>query len=474
MTSSWLILCGSLAMFMHAGFAMLEAGTCRAKNASNVLVKNLASLCVSTLGFYWTGYALAYGVRPDSTPQVSKGGNGFVGTAGWAGRGFNVDDLDGNVESTGHPLMWFFQWAFCSASITIVSGAVAERVLSPAYCIFAFVMSAFIYPVVVAWTWGYGWISTLFDVGVVDFAGSGVVHVTGGVAGLVGTLVLGARRGRFPAWRAQPGEFDPHSLPLVVLGTFILWFGWNGFNCGSTLEMNEEVGLLAAQVVMNTTISAATGGLTVFFLRFLIMGAYDVCGMCNGILAGLVSITAPCANVEAGSAFSIGLIGAFVYQAFSMLLVKLEVDDPLDAVPVHCFCGCWGILAAAVFDWGNGFDHFHGNSGFHCMTDGDGNCATGLFGKVIGAQIVMLLCIIGWSSLFSGVTFLLLKKTGTLRIDEYTEESGVDAAKHCPAKAYAIPAVEYVSPGKSVTLSASSSHSSKASSPDKDIATIEA
>jgi Amt family ammonium transporter len=280
----------------------------------------------------------------------------------------------------------------------------------------------------------------LLDVGVVDFAGSGVVHVTGGVAGLVGTIVLGPRQGRFPAWRVQPGEFDPHSLPLVVLGTMVLWFGWNGFNCGSTLEMNEEAGLLAAQVAMNTTISAATGGLAVFCLRYVMTKSYDVCGLCNGILAGLVSITAPCGNVEAGSALAIGLIGAFVYQGASVLLVRLEIDDPVDAVPVHGFCGCWGVLAAALFDWGVGFDNFHGRSDFHCMTDEDGSCATGLFGRVIGAHIVMLIAIIGWSGVLSGLTFFLLKLTGTLRINQDKELDGVDAAKHCPSKAYAIPA----------------------------------
>jgi len=235
-----------------------------------------------------------------------------------------------------------------------------------------------------------------------------------------------------------------------VLGTLILWFGWNGFNCGSTLEMGEESGLLAAQVAMNTAISAATGGLSVFCLRYLMTKAYDVCGLCNGILAGLVSITAPCGNVEAGSALAIGLIGAFVYLGSSKLLLKLEIDDPVDAVPVHGFCGCWGVLAAALFDWGVGFDHFHGNSGFHCRTDENGSCATGLFGSAIGAHIIMLLAIIGWSGLFSGATFWLLRMTGTLRIDEMTEESGVDAVKHCPSKAYAIPhsIVDAGSPGR--------------------------
>lgn len=195
---------------------------------------------------------------------------------------------------------------------------------------------------------------------------------------------------------------------------------------------------MAAQVAMNTTISAATGGVVVFFLRYIITHLYDVGGLCNGILAGLVSITAPCGNVEAGSAFAIGLLGAFIYQGASMLLVKLKIDDPVDAVPVHGACGIWGVLAAAFFDWGNGFDRFHGWSGFTCMQDDDGNCLDGIWGKVFAVQILLILSVCAWSGALSGVTFFLLKMTGYLRIDETTEDMGVDAAKHSPGKAYAL------------------------------------
>ncbi|CAK0828784.1 unnamed protein product [Prorocentrum cordatum] len=432
MTSSWLILCGALVMFMHAGFAMLETGSCRAKNASNVLMKNLVNVCMGTIGWYWFGWAFAYGVD-DHTSQVETGGNGFIGTDGFAGKDFNNYETEGAIVSNGVALSWFFQWAFCTAAATIVSGAVAERVLSPTYAVFAFVMASFIYPVVVAWTWGYGWLSNLFDAQIIDFAGSGIVHLTGGVAGLAGTIVLGPRKGRFE----HPEQFDAHSLPLVVLGTFILWVGWYGFNCGSTLSMNEGAGLMAAQVAMNTTISAATGGMTVFFLRYIISHTYDVGGLCNGILAGLVSITAPCGNVEAGSALMIGFIGAFVYQGCSMLLQKLKIDDPVDAVPVHGACGIWGVLAAFFFDWGVGFKHFHGWSGFSCTVDPDtGNCDDYATGNVLAAHIVMILAIILWSGTLSGATFFVLKMTGKLRIDEQTEDMGLDAAKHSPPKAY--------------------------------------
>jgi Amt family ammonium transporter len=433
MTSSWLILCGALVMFMHAGFAMLETGCCRAKNASNVLMKNLVNVCLGTLAWYAVGYGFAYGMG-DNVPEEDSGGNGFIGLNGWFGHDFLVEDSNGNNVSTGTELAWFFQWAFCTVAATIVSGAVAERVLSSTYGLYVVFMSGFIYPVVVAWTWGYGWVMQLFDVGVIDFAGSGIVHLTGGVSALAGTVVLGPRKGRW----TNPEEFDPHNLPLVVLGTFILWFGWYGFNCGSTLAMDTASGELAAHVAMNTTIAAATGGIVVFFLRFAIYRYYDVGGLCNGILAGLVSITAPCGNVESGSALAIGVIGGFVYQLASMLLRKLKIDDPVDAVPVHGACGIWGVIAAVLFDMGQDKGHFHGWSGFSCMTDADGNCQEGLVGDALAAHLIMIAVIVAWSGCLSGVAFLLLKLTGRLRIDDATEDSGVDAAKHSPSKAYSM------------------------------------
>ncbi|CAJ1446103.1 unnamed protein product [Effrenium voratum] len=434
--SAWLCLCGALVMFMHAGFAMLETGCCRAKNASNVLMKNLVNVCVGTLGWWSLGWAFAYG---------AQNGNGFIGTTGFFGWDFYSQDATTGVitpvtcngegcQST--MLSWFFQWAFCTAGATIVSGAVAERVKSPTYAAYAFFMTSFIYPVVVAWTWGGGWIASVLDVGYMDFAGSGVVHLTGGVSGLAGTIVLGPRKGRF----VNPEEFEPHNLPLVVLGTFALWFGWYGFNPGSTLGMHDgATGALAAQVAMNTTLAAATGGITVFILRYAILRKYDVGGLCNGILAGLVSITAGCGNMECGSAFATGLVGAMVYQGASMLLQKLKIDDPVDAAPVHGFCGIWGCIACGLFDWGKGVDHFHGWSGWGCMQTADeSSCKTGIGGTAIGAQFIMVLMIIVWAGSLSTIAFFLLKLTGLLRISEEVEEGGMDSHHHSPPKAYAL------------------------------------
>eukprot|EP00490_Sorites_sp_Unknown_P000494 CAMPEP_0114664548 /NCGR_PEP_ID=MMETSP0191-20121206/29017_1 /TAXON_ID=126664 /ORGANISM="Sorites sp." /LENGTH=527 /DNA_ID=CAMNT_0001906999 /DNA_START=42 /DNA_END=1625 /DNA_ORIENTATION=+ len=442
--SAWLVLCGALVMFMHAGFAMLETGCCRAKNASNVLMKNLVNVCAGTLGWWSLGWAFAYG---------AQNGNGFIGTDGFFGSGFYTRDASGvitPVECTADGcqstmLSWFFQWAFCTAGATIVSGAVAERVKSPTYAAFAFCMTSFIYPVVVAWTWGGGWLSEIFGVGYMDFAGSGVVHLCGGVAGLCGTTILGPRKGRF----TNPEEFECHNLPLVVLGTFALWFGWYGFNPGSTLTMKSgNDGALAAQVAMNTTLAAATGGITVFLLRYIITKKYDVGALCNGILAGLVSITAGCGNMESGSAFATGLIGGFVYQAASMLLQKLHIDDPVDASPVHGFCGAWGVIAAGLFDWGRGIDHFHGWSGFGCMENDDG-CRTGIGGPAIGAQFIMVLMIILWSGSLASISFFILKVTGLLRYGEDVEETGIDSHHHSPPKAYALGPASH-SPSKSM------------------------
>jgi len=382
------------------------------------------------LGWYFFGWAFAYG-------NASK--NKFIGSEGFAGSNFNEygDGFLGPDLSEGQSvqLSWFFQWAFCTAAATIVSGGVAERVKSPTYAVYAFTMASFIYPVVVAWTWGYGWLSTVLDVGVMDFAGSGIVHLTGGVSALAGTVVLGPRKGRFEA----PDEFAPHNLPLVVLGTFALWFGWYGFNPGSTLGMSsKETGALAAQVAMNTTLSAATGGLVVFSIRYALMKKYDVGGLCNGILAGLVSITAGCGNVESGSAVAIGFVGAFVYQGASMLLVRLQIDDPVDASPVHGACGIWGTMAAGLFDWGAGFDHFNGWSGWSCMQDGDGKCQTGIGGAAVAAQLVLVLSVIAWAGSLSALAFLGLKVLGLLRIDEDTEDQGIDAKQHSPLRAYSL------------------------------------
>jgi len=354
-------------------------------------------------------------------------------------------------------LSWFFQWAFCSAAATIVSGGVAERVRFPGYVIYSFLMTAFIYPVVVCWTWGYGWLAGSTEdgyvnkVGYMDFAGSGIVHMTGGVGALVGAICSGARDGRWTTGKDESmtiaerlgmqgdnSQWDAHSVPLQVIGTFILWFGWYGFNCGSTLGLSDaKTGLLAAQVAMNTTIAAAAGGLTVFLAKYALVRKYDVGALCNGILAGLVSITAPCGNVESGFAFLIGILGAFIYFGASALLKVLKIDDPLDAFAVHGACGAWGVFSAAFFDWGLGFDHTHGWSGFDCVRGEDGStCLDGGNGLMLAANIVEIVCIALWSGGLSFLIFAPLRFSGLLRLDEQTQDLGNDASHHSPRQAY--------------------------------------
>merc|ERR1712048_1424744 len=374
------------------------------------------------------------------------------GTEGWFGMGYLETDADGKQTPVGGKMLnWFFQWAFCSAAATIVSGGVAERVKFPGYVIYSLLMTAFIYPVVVAWTWGYGWLADLNDSGFMDFAGSGIVHMTGGVGALVGAICSGPRKNR---WE-NPDEFVPHSLPLVVLGTFILWFGWYGFNCGSTLGLSDEsTGEMAAQVAMNTTIAAATGGLVVFLLRVAILkGAYDIGGFCNGILAGLVSITAGCGNVDVGASFIIAVIGGFIYQGTSLLIKKLRIDDPIDAFPVHGAAGAWGVLACALFDWGKGIDYSHGWSGFDCGRDSDGKCVDNLWVQLLTANFVEVFAITAWVGILSAAVFIPMRFVGLLRADDPTQEIGMDVAKHSPSKAYTIDPIEpQHSPSKAYTM----------------------
>jgi len=457
MDHMWLILCGALVMFMQAGFAMVEAGCCRAKNAQAIMLKNFTDVCVGSFGWYIFGWSFAFSGPFDSDGYKE---NGFIGSEEFAAHTFlgsppEQHGLDHQIEPTGKMKNWFFQWAFCATAATIVSGGVAERVNFVGYSIVSFCMTSWIYPVVVAWTWGNGWLANLNDTGYMDFAGSGIVHMAGGIGAFVGALIAGPRKDRFGTAEAPqtlqerlytvPNQFLIHSSPLVVLGTFILWFGWYGFNCGSTLAMHTAAqGMMAAQVAMNTTISASVCGLTVFLIRYgLTMrqpggGKYDVGGFCNGILSGLVAITAGCGNVEAGSAFLIAIIAGFLYHGTSMAMKAMRIDDVRDVFAVHGACGLWGVLAAALFDWGQGLDHVHAWAGFNCMGYNAATgtpCTTGLGGQLIAANIAEIFAIGGWVALWCTLLFLILWKVGLLR-EEQCVPPETDVKKSSPPKAY--------------------------------------
>jgi Amt family ammonium transporter len=262
--------------------------------------------------------------------------------------------------------------------------------------------------------------------GYIDFAGSGVVHLCGGIGALVGAIIVGQRTGRFD--EKKQDEFQPHSQPLIVLGTFILWFGWCGFNSGSTLGMSDAgTAMVAAHVMMNTTLSAATGGVTVFLVTYAITRKYDCAALCNGILAGLVSITAGCSNVESGSAVLIGLLGGFIYFGSAALIKKIKVDDPVDASSVHGTCGIWGCLAAALFDFGAGMDKHHGWGGFSATSwTEDGETKYMSTGDAVAVNMVEVFFVIAWSGGMSAIVFGILRVTKLLRVDEETESSGCD------------------------------------------------
>lgn len=408
----WLLFAGTLVFFMQAGFAMLTAGFVRAKNTANILMKNMIDAMVGGLSFWAVGWSFAYGVSDSS--------NGFIGLGN-----FFLTDFD---DYAG----WFFQFAFAAAAATIVAGSLAERLKFSAYLIYTVVITAVIYPVVVHWAWdGSGWMTAFKDNpedlflanGYVDFAGSGVVHMVGGLAGLAGAILLGPRAGKFgPGGRvnAIPG----HSIVLAALGMFILFFGWFGFNPGSTLALSGGAYALAAKVAVNTTLAAAAGGVTAVILSQILTGRYDPGLTINGILAGLVAVTAPCATVEPWAAVVIGGFGSLAMYGGVRALDRLRIDDPVGAFPVHGCAGLWGVLAVGLFS---------SESGMAAA----GYLEPSNYGLLLGggieqllAQIVGVAAIIGWVGVTATILFFSIKVTIGLRVPAREEEVGLDLLEH--------------------------------------------
>merc|ERR1719361_1211251 len=382
---------------------MIEVGSVRPQSVQNILFKNLVDACLGAFVWLFFGWGFAYGHAQSESTAI----NDVIGTADWA------------LHESSDFINWFFQWAFAATAATIVSGSVAERVNLEAYFIYTIIITGFIYPVVVHWVWdGSGWLyynTESGDVkanGMIDFAGSGVVHMVGGLSGLMGAIVAGPRKNMERA--------RVHSVPFQVFGTFILWFGWYGFNCGSTLAAQGAMSL-AARVACNTTLGAAGGGLGAMLLARGVEGTYSVSRVCNGILAGLVSVTANCHVIDVGSACVIGLIGSVVYFSTSRLLQHLGVDDVLDAAPVHGFCGIWGCMAAGLFSTEDLVVNAYG--------------AADSLGTRFGKQLVGIIAIGAWTVFTAGMLFVAidqaLKLTGSaLRITEEVERKGIDKAEH--------------------------------------------
>ncbi len=391
----WVLLAAFLVFFMQAGFGMVEAGFIRAKNTCNILTKNFLDFCMASLAFFLLGYALMFG-----------NGNAFCGTKGWC-----LFGLDKTASGVPLYAFWLFQAAFCGAAATIVAGGMAERMKFQAYLIYSFIISAFIYPLVGHWIWGGGWLS---DMGFSDFAGSTVVHTVGGFAALVGTRMLRPREGKY-AIDGKPNVLAGHNIPLASLGVFILWFGWFGFNAGSTLSVGN--GSLIGRVAINTNLAAALGGITAMATVWKRFGKPDLSMAMNGALAGLVAITAPCAYVEPWAAIVIGAVAGYVVVRAVEMLDKLQIDDPVGAFPVHGVCGVWGTLCVGIF----------GNKALGLAYDGfvySGNPMQ-LGVQTVGSITTVAFIVVGMT-----IVFKLIDVTVGLRIARDEELQGLDIGEH--------------------------------------------
>jgi Amt family ammonium transporter len=423
----YLIYAGALVFFMQVGFAMLCAGSIREKNVKNVLLWNLLDSAGGAIGFWSIGYAFAYGGE-----DINKGKT-FIGNAGF----FLTGDTD--ME------FWFFQFAFACALSSIVAGTIAERCKMTAYLCYSIFLCGFVYPVAAHSFWSVnGFLSPfakepLWGSGAIDLAGSGPVHMTGGVAALVMAIVLGPRKGRFydedGVPLEEPKAMGPHSVTLQFLGTFGLWFGWYGFNPGSTLKISTaELGDVASLVAVNTTLGAAAGALSGMFTSTILderkTGVYqwDTTAAMNGCLTGLVGITAGCATVEPWAAFIIGLVSGWVYLAASALILRFKIDDAVDAIPVHMFGGAWGVISTGLFTNANRLAVAGGSTDnigwFYEWGRGSGNFT------LIGIQLLAVLFVFGWTAGIFTPFCLVLKFLNWLRIDPLEEEVGMDISRH--------------------------------------------
>jgi Amt family ammonium transporter len=391
----WILLAAFLVFFMQAGFGMVEAGLVRTKNAANIIMKNLLDFCFAALGYFIFGYAIMYG-----------GSGFFIGTEGW----FLVG-AESAVEGVPLEAVWLFQAVFAGTAATIVAGAVAERMKFVAYLGYAFLLSAFIYPVVGHWVWGGGWLA---DFGFYDFAGSTVVHGVGGISALVGAWLLGPRFGRFGP-DGSPHVIAGHNMPLVGMGVFILWFGWFGFNAGSTLGFDEPE--VVARVAINTTLAPSAGAIAAMFTAWAWWGKPDLTISLNGALAGLVGITAPCAVVSPSAALFIGLLAGILVVFGIDWMNRIGVDDPVGAAPVHGLCGIWGTLAVGLF----------GQAALGAPKDG--LLYGGDFGQ-LGIQCLGVIACYAFAGLAMYIVFKFIDVTVGLRVSHETELRGLDLDEH--------------------------------------------
>jgi ammonium transporter, Amt family len=391
----WTIITAMLVFFMQAGFAMVEGGFTRAKNTGNIMMKNLMDFCMGSIAFWLVGFGIMFG-----------NGNPFFGTTGFMvapGTGQLYDAL----AWTSVPTLtaWFFQLVFAATAATIVSGAMAERTKFSAYLAYSFVISLVFYPVVGHWIWGGGWLATL---GMLDFAGSTVVHSVGGWFALAGAIVLGPRIGKYDK-HGKPLAIPGHSLSLATLGTFILWFGWFGFNPGSTMGADVELMSLTA---VNTNLAAAAGAIAATATAWIFLGKPDVGMALNGALAGLVAITCSCAFVAPWAAIVMfGVLPGVIVVLAVVMFDRIGVDDPVGAISVHGICGSFGTLFLGLFHTEKGLLYGGGTSFF--------------FAQLIGVVSVFAFCFVSGYILFQ-----VLAATMGLRVTEEEEIEGLDVGEH--------------------------------------------
>ena len=383
----WTLIAAALVFFMQAGFAMVEAGFTRAKNAVNILMKNLMDFSMGSIAFWAIGFGLMFGGT----------------TTGWFGTsGFFLSDF----SPGGDPWVlafWMFQAVFAATAATIVSGAMAERTKFVGYLTYSALLSAVIYPIFGSWAWGSlyngnGWLENL---GFIDFAGSTVVHSVGGWVALAGAIVLGPRIGKYK----KDGKMKPipgHNLPLAALGVFILWLGWFGFNPGSTTAANKDI----AMIFVNTNLAAAAGAILAMTTAWMKFKKPDAGMSLNGALAGLVAITSPCATVTPFSAIIIGSAAGVLVVLSVLFFDRIKVDDPVGAISVHGVCGAWGTLAAGIFNMG------------------------GTSAKIIGVQLLGIGSCFFWAFGTGLVMFKVIEKTVGLRVSPEEEVEGLDYGEH--------------------------------------------
>ena len=398
----WIAICTVLVFFMQTGFAMLETGFTRKKNSCNVIMKNIMDFAVGSI-FYWI---LGFGIMFGAT-------TGVVGVIDL----FSNGDYSAASQTIPQPVFMAWQLVFCATSATIVSGAMAERTKFSAYCVYSAIISLVVYPIEAGWVWnGQGWLAQL---GCIDFAGSIVIHMVGGISALVGAIILGPRIGKYGK-NGKVNAIPGHSITLGALGVFILWFAWYGFN-GAAAEDGARLG----QILLTTTIAPAVATVTTMLFTWIKNGKPDVSMCLNASLAGLVAITAGCADVDAIGAAVIGIVsGILIVVAVEFVDIKLKIDDPVGAFSVHGVNGMWGGLAVGLFATGNGQ-----------------NGITGLFYgggfAQLGKQALGIVTIVAWTVVCMIIVFTIIKKTVGLRVTKDEEMKGLDICEHGLISAYA-------------------------------------